>query len=939
MSTFMYGPQAGGAGVRVFRRDASIPSTPGAFGSNVAIGAFRKGPVGVVLHQGGADDYNRVRKDDLIVEDQSPLLVRHFYEAGEGAGTLATMRIADGNERGAALRLFDRFVDTTFRKTDADTRTNGTVGKLDAASPGTWAGKGLEYGGSVADGSVAAVGPTFATGSTAFAKDELKGGVFTLAGYTREWAITGNTALGDVTVQGDFVAEALAASPIRWHVSVPSVRWDGTKSELTVRLRDGSQNPDLNFGVVLAEDGGEYSLPKLLELSLDSADARHWQKTVDELLKQRAQWEVDADDDFAGDPALAHLKPANFAEIPYPAGVSGNTVKVETFRYLRTSPLAGTAYIARTAFTVGSAVKPHYLVLTFTDPTHYTVTAFDFNDMAIAEDLPNGELGVAYAAPESHLSGHQVTAGAAPMAAGDTITIYCRVLPTDLKARKAWFYPNAFASSGSGSKDVTERYRITKVTQNADGTQTLTLGLNDDVDGIAVPPGLPQAVGTTVGPYVNNVIKTVMCSLEVDGVISGAAINVSTAGAGGAADSALQVATAINTALTVAVETRVEAFVHTDAAGLEYVGLRATATWGNYGPLATIVVDKDGTINGIIGFSAAADTEVAGATPTTCRVEYEQSLTGGRDGHHDLADEDYTSTAFDLEDSPLLDLEQYDLGLLTLWAPGQYGEDVQDAAQTFCARHGMWWNGTVQSTVTTEQGAGKWQRDNLTVFEEHGWLTFPSYGDLTDNPFGGSTAYEADIMGVVVGLESKLAVKRSGYQKAPAGIDMRLDRWFRRLTTDSSDDPSPVNDAILNGYGIRSVVHRGASIYLFGDEAPGLNGKGTLWAHKAKCLLHMVAEIRANLYQYVYEVVDESLRKMVVSALREIFRPHHTAGWFKGTGDLYADVQIIANDSNNPPEVQALGKIVATVRFEIVETAKVVEVILGTTGMAVRAAA
>jgi len=935
MSTFVYGPQAGGAGVRVFRRDASIPSMPGAFGSSVAIGAFRKGPVGVVLHQGGADDVNRVRKDDLIVEDPTPLAVRHFFDAGKGSGVLATLRVTDGNERAASLRLFDRYVDTTVRALAPDTRTNGTVGQLDAASPGTWAGKGLEYGGSVADGAAAETGPTFATGSIAFAKDELKGGVFTLTGHTREWAITGNTAVGVVTVQGDFVAEALAAVPIRWHVSVPSVRYDGTKSDLTVRLRDGSQNPDLSFGVVLSEDGGEYSLPKLLELSLDSDDTRHWQKTIDELLRQHEQWEVDAADVFAGDPVLAHLKPANFAEIPFPGGVSGNTVKLETFRYKRTG--TGEGYIARTAFTVGSAVKPHYLVLTFTDATHYTVEAYDFNDMAIAEDLPAGEVAVAYGPPEPHLSGHTVTAAGAAHVEGDTITIFCRVLPTDLKARKAWLYPNAFASTHTGSKDVTQRFRVTKVTQNADGSQTLTLGLNDDLAGIAVPPGLPQAVGTTSGTYANNAIKTVMCSLEVDGVISGVAINVSTAGTGGATDTATQEAAAINAAL--AAEPRVEAFVHTDDAGLEYVGLRATAAWGNYGPNASIVVDKDGTINTIIGFSAAADTEEEGENPTTCRVEYEQPLTGGIDGHHDLADEDYTSSAFDLEDSPLLDLPQYNLGLITLFAPGQYGGDIQDAAQAFCERHGFWWNGTVQSTITTEQSAGKWQRDNLSSFLEHGWLTFPSYCDLADNPFGGSTAYQADMMGLITGLEANLSVRRKGYQKAPAGADLRLDGWVRRLTTDATDDPNPMNDAILNGYGIRTIMHQGSSIYLFGDEAPGLNGKGTIWVHKAKSILHLVAEIRANMYQYVYEVVDDDLRKKVVSALRSIFRPHHKDGWFKGTGEFDSDVQIVANDTNNPPEVQALGKVVATCTFEIVETAKVVEVVLGTKGMAVRAAA
>ena len=75
-------------------------------------------------------------------------------------------------------------------------------------------------------------------------------------------------------------------------------------------------------------------------------------------------------------------------------------------------------------------------------------------------------------------------------------------------------------------------------------------------------------------------------------------------------------------------------------------------------------------------------------------------------------------------------------------------------------------------------------------------------------------------------------------------------------------------------------------------------------------------------------------RGKLVLKLRGLMKPHWRAGWFKG-GSFDSAVKIASNAANNPPAVQELGKVVASMSFECVETAKNVEVQIGTQGMAV----
>lgn len=925
----VYGPRQGGAGVTALTRDSSLNLALGGEGTAMLIGPFPKGPVGTPVVHDNEDSYARRRKLDIFEEDQTPLCAAHFYEMAQGKGKLITTRIADGNEEAAELPLFDRLVDMNVRALAPDLLVNGAVGKILAATPGTWGGADINFGGTVASGAAAASGSVWTTGVATFPKDSLKGGVLIIGSDTRERTILSNTALGEVTVSGSFADLTLAASPTAYRIKKESVSFEGTRKECAIKLTDGRQNTAGRFGVEVYEDGDLYSNP-WTDLDLDDDGESYWVDTIHTRLVAQNQHEVDAEVDsgFVGDPGLEWLKPANIAEIPAPGGVSSNIVIFNVFRYLRAVTAGADGYIARSAFVLGANAVPHIMTLTFTAPTTYTVTATDMNGDSLADSLPDGATTGPYAAPHDHLSGHRVTVGSTPFAVGDTITIYCRALPTDLPERGGYFYPDAFEDSGAGSKDVTRRYRIVRSLADR-----IYVGAGVDLAGIAVPPGAPFIEGTDAGTYDLTGAKTLKVELYVDGVISGAAFNeiIGATGAAPAAQTTAETIVDINAAIVAAPETRFEAYEVTDAAGLTYVGLRTTAAWGNYGPDCSIKV-TDGSVNAELGI--VPQTEEEGVTPTTGRIEFVQALNGGRDGHHDLASTDYTDETLDVVTSPLLELVDQNLGLIRFALPGIDSMTTQQQAMVFAKAAGMFFEAEVPTGTADENAA------RLAIFDgwtpnRHAAPVFPAYGDLETNPFGGHRAYSCTLAGAILGLESRMIVDWKGVHKAPAGPSYRLDPLFRRLETDAVDSPSPVRDDLLVPAGIRPVINKGGAIYLFGDEAPNYGHNGTVWIHKVWVLLHIVSEMRAGLFQYTYDPSDAALRGKIVSAVRALMKVHHRNGWFKGTGAFDSDVKVFSTLANNPPEIQAIGKTVVGMDFEVVETNKNTEVQIGTKGIAV----
>jgi hypothetical protein len=921
--TLVFGPPQGSAGVRGRITDDSVPLTPGGFGTQIIMGAFKKGPVDrPVVHFGGRDNYRRVRKDELIVEDQTPLMVRDFFRLAEGAGTLVTYRVSDDNEVEATLKLFDRDVDTNIRAQIASLRVNAEVGYLTAGSPGAWAGRTMHFGAYVTDGAAAISGATFATGLTRWTKDELVGASFTPDGGN-EHTITENTAAGVITLDADLAYLNAAASPLAYELD--RAEYDSTpviqKDALECKVKDGIGDSTTGFGLEMYEDDALIN-NGWTDLVLDSDARAYWKDTVNRAFSDGAQHEAEVNDDaFAGEVADGKYRPANWAEIPAVGGVGTNTITFEVWRWLADSGNTGDGYLDAAEWAAGAAVEPHYLKLTLTGAAAYTVEAYDLDGRVIALNCPNGTVGSAYAAPFTHLAGHKVVAGGAAFVADDILYAYCRALPSDLADRGAWFHPFAYVATGAGSQDTTTRYRVKSSTY-----RSITLATSVDLSGVCVEPGEPYARGITAdGGAWDTRGLTFKYQLVTDGVAA-------------AEETLTLVGTDPQSALALAIELEAKDLanndelvfsVYTDAAGDTF--LQVTRDTSDYGDAIGLKVTT-GTLNAVVGFSNNSTTY--GEAPTVGRIEWKQPLKGGRDGHHDLAATDYTDLALDVEESPFItELAQYNLGLKKLRIPGVSDTDVHLAAGNFVASEGWAYGAEFPVTIVTEDTARAWAQSYIPT-QGHTTIDYPCHGYRRQHPFGAYGDYLSSIGGAVAGIEAKMAQKYGGFQKAPAGQEFDISAVFKRLITDTTMEPEPVKDYLLNPLGIRAVMNHNGSIRLWGARMPSSTYQGPLWTHKLYCALHLVEELRSNLLRYTFDINDPRLRGKVTRTIRDLMRPHWRAGWFEG-GSFDAAVSITCNESNNPSEVRELGRVVAEVSVTFVNTAEEIDFTIGTQGIAV----
>ena len=140
------------------------------------------------------------------------------------------------------------------------------------------------------------------------------------------------------------------------------------------------------------------------------------------------------------------------------------------------------------------------------------------------------------------------------------------------------------------------------------------------------------------------------------------------------------------------------------------------------------------------------------------------------------------------------------------------------------------------------------------------------------------------------------------------------------------------------------MFQNGRAFYVFGDESPNRNFAGTYWIHKQRAVFHIAQLLRVNLRPLLYRTNNGERRTELVTYIRDIFRPLVAEGWFDPINDgdavtLSSCVRILASLANNPVEVRNLGKLVANIQFRVVNTTKVIEIGIGTSGVSVGLAA
>lgn len=898
-----------GAGTQVRETSPTKPIQEGPLGTTVMVGVFRSGPVGeVVEHTGGLEHYRRVR-GGLSQASEAPLCAEHFYEAGNGAGILWTLRITDGTERAASLDLYDRDVELGILERQPAAKLPASVITMDAANGGRWAGRARVKTGQV--GTLASVISSntidldFATDVDAWAGATLS---FPNDDSGAEYTVTSNDAAGVLTVAGDWTAATLAGTDGTYQLELRNLHeLTGKPEYLAIEVADSTEIA-AGFSLYVHRDGDQVKAWE--HATLDSSGARYWYDAI--TAETADNWELAPTDNFTGDPSDPYKRPANFAEIPAPDGVAANVLTLQIVRWTRAEADASgfDSYLDTVNdVTWGSSPRAATIVVTFTSSTEFDVAATFADGGETAADLPSGTLGTAYAAPNAFLPGFTLRAGSTAPEAGDTITIYARPLPDGLADRGCWLY----VAAGPDDGDVLERYRVVD-----NDHESVTLAPSVDLSGTVIPPGAPALTSSTAGTY---------------NLTGGGQTLIFTVGGSGPYTLTNTLTGSTTTALALAGELNGKETARAGSADARLVifsvsadgKLQITARQ-DFGATASLVLGN-GTLNAIVGFTNGQTG--TGETPTRIRLQWRQEMAGGYDGIAAIEGEDYAD-AFNLGSSPLNVMITENTGGIRYAIPGITDADAQAAAMIYAYEQNGLFYGEIPDTVTSEAAAIAWHKGNLAIgpAQDYHAVPFPSYGQIK-SPYG-SGLYTAPLSGLILGLTAKRAVEAGGYQDAPAGTTWTLSPWVKAYP---SGVVGPLDNEALNGYGLIEVRARGPKFYLFGDRIPGDGARG--WLHKRITMSHIGRILLTNTEALAFKRINRATFADVQRLLRGLFYPWYRRGWFSDAAgpDFTDQVLIKVDDTNNPPEERALGNLHAAISFDVVDTAERVVFTIGPAGV------
>lgn len=899
------------AGTRVVERGAPRQARSAPYGTTLSVGWYRSGPTDrAVILRTGEPQYRRIF-GGLHRGSEAPLGSEHWYRKAEGRGLQIVQRVTDGTDEQAELPLWTRDA-ARFLLEASPSIVRNQVGTLKAHNGGRWGGRKDAACGAVTLPTALATSTTINLGlaSGLYPDGKWEGATLLLEqDPTHSYVITAyDGTTGIATIQGTWSAIALAYSGTSgWTLELGNaddvLRLD---EELGIRLTDGGEGNVAAFGIEVSRNGAPVSAYPNVQLS-PTGDA-YWSKALED---DGANYELAPADVFAGDPADPYSRPANYAEVPAPGGVTATTLTFQTVRWNRVAAASGNPYLDTVNdWTAPTACPWRELAVlcTFTSGTAFNVSLVTPTGESFG--IGAGTLGSSFALGPDWAPTFTLRDGGTAPTAGDTLTIYWRPLPSDLSDRGAWLY----VAAGPDDGDVRERYRVISNTLSR-------VTVQDGADLTAVCQALeaPEDAAVSAGPY-----DLSAGSLTFIYSVGGRGPYTLTTSLSGGAETAADLADDLNalelTRAGAAADKLIE--FSDDGGTLAWVALQ------DYGSSASIVLGN-GTMNTELGVSNGRTAN--GPIPTISRLEWSEPMHGGTDGLAGLAAGD-VQAPFLAVSGYLRDVVAADVGLISLMIPGWTDGDVVATAATWAYQSNAHYWPEVPDNVTDEAAAIAWHEANVAIgpAQDYAPTLFPAYGKIR-NPYGAGL-YTASMVGATLGLLAREAVDRKGYQDAPAGRDWSLADVFKDLTTEDR-----VLDAeALNGYGLIEVRKRGAELYLWGDRIPGQYGR--LFLHKRRMIQHVSRTLLFVGDLLTFSRINEATFARARRLLRGLFTPWYQAGWFDDVdGPGFGDqVSITVDASNNPASERAAGRLNAAIAFTPVGTAEQVVIEHGPRGITER---
>lgn len=974
--TLFYGPPAGGAGVAVKITDSSPQNRPGALGIYCVVAPFSKGRALKAQRVLDPTHFRRVN-GRLLSGDYAGIAIDGFFDRAKGAGQMNTFRVTadalgeEADERSAYLQVWSRFVNPSIPQAEFNAKADcerEIVYEAMAQSGGDWGGPAFQYAGFADDSTISGRTIRLDTDqNNVFAEDALKGRKFKISGFATEFTIESNEASHAsgpmLTLDQGFSGYTATGGSVLVLIYDRSEDADGNTMGISVKFGNDPTRPGTRYSVDVKVDGSS----EQAFVDLDANDTASLLGDVAEamLLGYHAAT-FSTDPVTVTDLTVPEARPANWVGLVKPAyealtsdegndpfgsvSLSSDQIQLQIWETVLDAASGGVP-VLDDAPTIPSSCIPHVYEITFSSASAFTVTVKDpYTDEEIvqAADMPAGTTGAAYpgtSLPHADLSTFEITADGT-IAAGTLLRLYVWALPSDLKSLGATFHPAAWSGTGRAAVStdpganpaLPSIYSSFPIIDN--GPDWVKLGNTGSVGagGGAQPPKPAFARGTDTGDSHDISSGSETFIYQINGHSSGASVT-HTIPAGSA------------TASTAAVATALQALE--DALGTPRLKFAADSSdrlvvWlaDGLGGSDVALYVNNGTINSSVGLTDT--TSHAGEDGAVAMISYDQYLQRGVQEADEVSSTDLINALNVAVDGDLRTWVESQPGLVTLLLPGVQDATVIQQAIDFAKAVGCYVRFDLPQSITDELGASSWMQANITPQRFH-LQSWPSWGVTKRSTRVDSGRETVPLSGVLSGAEAAWVnnpEEGRGWHKAVAGTHVLVSPYVSTLVRDASNslaiaeylDGTKTRDDLLNPAGVVAMVQSGPSIYAFGGEGANKDWKGTYWHHKQRAILHVMALLRANHGDFVFHSQSPTKRRDLVLSVRSLMEPLFNAGWFKtlepGLPPTFENcVAIQCDEANNPnPET---GKLICSVKAFIVDTTKLVEFNVGTSGISV----
>lgn len=871
MAQKRYGPTRA-AGVVVIEKEGDKQIEPGALGMVGYAGVLERGPVGELIVALDKNTFEKVcggRIPDSLLPDAC----FDYYNLANGAGGILVVRVTDGNEVAANIPVYTRHLPRV------------QLGVLHAHNGGRWGGKKAYYTDDVAVVGTDITATTLITGVATWTVDQWKGGYIELAGVPNtRYKILGNTAAGIITVEADSTMAAdLAAGDDPTNARYYLVLENDAK-ELAVLFEDGQENPTTEFGISVTLDGDV-----VLEepnLSTDPDSGRYW---VSVLNDNTANYYVEAEDLYTGSHVPA-ARPANHYSTF--SSLTATVLTAVIYEFAISSAGGGDPTFA--LGTTDDEMLEQTITLDMTAATTFNASSDRFGD------LGSGTFGVLFEPNNRWTPPFTVTAGSNPMAAVDTITIVYKPFIAD-SLINGFLYPD---------KDTDRRLRY-RIVSNTHDTITVASG-SDMATDVGPVAGVAATGSITEVATADHVDGETLVLEDTEGVVVTFYYDVTGTFVPGGGYNATNVQMDISADVTASdVATTVRAAINAAAIAITAGGAAGNITLaqdntgadGNNAILET-VANVSYVVTGFTGGITASTDEFM--------VEAYIPMSGGRDGVSALVDADYTTGPWSTTDSPYLQLQGKNLGLVKFATPGVTATAVQQAGAAFAQARNHQYRYEVPASVLTEQAVDEYINDTLGR-NDYAVVSFPSQGYTPDIDSTDGKLKLVSLTGLIHGREASVARNYDGYHKAQAGIDVTLPGIQKLPTGDAV-----LNEEYLNPLGINIIKKVKGNFILWGDR--------TLWTdpawkfkHQRELMSYYELVLQENFDFIVFAINDPETQDVALTTLNAFFLPEFVKRAVRGNKFTDA-VKIKIDNENNTNATRAAGDMYADISLRLADT-------------------